>query len=258
MTEPSGLVTEYTYDALGRQITETEVTPTPTRRGVTTTFTYDALSRLVSVTGPVTTDAVTGTQHQLLTHQRPTTPTATSSRSRSSDLLGGDPTRIDHHRVRRANRPIRVVDAEGNETSYGYDRFGNRDVHGGRQRQPVRLRLHRAATRWPRCGCGTGTSDPQGAPGDRRVPGAELLLLRLRRPAGERRPTRWAAACEYTVLRRRPALRKIVLKNFREPGRHAPATTCWRRTSTTTPATSTGRSTGNGTMTVDPDLRPRR
>lgn len=32
--------------------------------GVTTTYDYDKMSRVTAVTGPVTTDAVTGEQHQ--------------------------------------------------------------------------------------------------------------------------------------------------------------------------------------------------
>ncbi len=122
-TEPSGLVTKYTYDLLGRQITETEVSDTYPA-GVTTTFAYDALSRPVSVTGPVTTDTVTGTQHQLLTSTTYDVD-GNAVKVEESDKVGGDPTRTTTTEYDDAGRPIRVVDAEGNETTSSYDRFGN-------------------------------------------------------------------------------------------------------------------------------------
>jgi RHS repeat-associated protein len=122
-TEPSGLVAKYTYDVLGRQVTETEMSDTYPA-GVTTTFTYDALSRPVGVTGPVTTDAVTGVKHQQLTT---TTYDVDSNATKVEEIdkVGGDPTRTTTTEYDDAGRPVRVVDAEGNETSSSYDRFGN-------------------------------------------------------------------------------------------------------------------------------------
>ncbi|WP_052685269.1 RHS repeat-associated core domain-containing protein [Lentzea aerocolonigenes] len=121
---PSGLVTNYTYDSLGRKKTETQISDSYPG-GLTTTYTYDAMSRPVSTTFPATTDAITGVRHQ----KRVTTTydvDGNAVRQEESDLLGGDPTRTtttvydDHNRVQR------VVDPEGRETSYGYDLFGNR------------------------------------------------------------------------------------------------------------------------------------
>ncbi len=63
VTAPSGLVTKYTYDEIGRKKTETQISDTYPS-GVTTTYDYDKMSRLTAMTGPVTTDAVTGEQHQ--------------------------------------------------------------------------------------------------------------------------------------------------------------------------------------------------
>nr|WP_225956462.1 RHS repeat-associated core domain-containing protein [Amycolatopsis lexingtonensis] len=134
VTEPSGMVTNYTYDALGRQVTETEVTDT-FPAGVTTTTAYDALSRPVSVTGPVTTNAVDGTRHQ-----RRTVTTydvdGNDTQVDDADLLGGDATRTVKTEYDESGRAIRVVDPEGNETTSTYDRSGNRvstvDANGNR------------------------------------------------------------------------------------------------------------------------------
>ena len=122
-TEPSGLVTKITYDVLGRVVTETEVSDSYPA-GVTTTFAYDALSRATSVTGPVTTDAVTGVKHQ---QQTVTTYDVDGNPTKAEELdkLGGDPTRISTTEYDDAGRPVRQVDAEGNESSSAYDRFGN-------------------------------------------------------------------------------------------------------------------------------------
>ena len=66
----------------------------------------------------------------------PTTPTATSSRS-SPTCSASDRTRVSSDTTTTTTTAgQRTVDAEGNETSYGYDRFGNRtstvDANGNR------------------------------------------------------------------------------------------------------------------------------
>lgn len=122
-TEPSGLVTKHTYDVLGREITETEVSDT-FPAGVTTTTAYDALSRPTVVTEPVSTDAVTGVRHQaetVTTYDVDGNPVKMEER----DKLGGDAIRTTTTEYDDAGRPVRVVDAEGGETTSSYDRFGN-------------------------------------------------------------------------------------------------------------------------------------
>ncbi|GAA4233421.1 polymorphic toxin-type HINT domain-containing protein [Actinomadura meridiana] len=134
VTAPSGLVTTYTYDALGRRTSETEVSDAQPD-GVTTTYTYDAQSRPLTSTEPATTDAVTGTRHQ-----RRTTNTYDADgnvlTTEISDLLGGDAPRRTTNEYDELGHPVRVTDPEGNETSYGYDRFGNKtwmvDARGNR------------------------------------------------------------------------------------------------------------------------------
>ncbi|HEU5109605.1 MAG TPA: LamG-like jellyroll fold domain-containing protein, partial [Micromonosporaceae bacterium] len=122
VTQPSGLITRYSYDTLGRKTSETVVSDS-FPAGVTTTYTYDAHSRPVSVTGPVTTDAVTGTRHQQqVVNEYDIDGNVVAITV--YDLLGNDQPRVTATEYDEHNRPIRVTDAEGNETSYGYDRFG--------------------------------------------------------------------------------------------------------------------------------------
>lgn len=134
VTQPSGLQTTYTYDALGRLAGETEISDSYPA-GVVTTYAYDALSRLVSTTEPPTTDAVTRLPHQ---KKSITTYDADGNviRLEVDDLTGDDVTRVSTWEYDDFNRPIRTVDADGNETTKNYDRFGNEttvvDANGNR------------------------------------------------------------------------------------------------------------------------------
>ncbi|MCG5442616.1 DUF6531 domain-containing protein [Micromonospora sp. NIE79] len=214
VTEPSGLVTEYTYDALGRRITEKVISDTYPA-GVTTTITYDGHSRVATVTGPVTTDAVTGKQHQSRTvneYDADGNPTKVTV----SDLLGGDPERVTSSEYDDEGRPVRVVDPEGNETSYGYDRFGNKttmtDANGNRydwaytaQNKVAEVRLRD----W--------RSDPAGTPGT--GTGDYLVLHSYSYDFAGRLASDTDAMgrrLEYQYYRD-DLLQKITLKDFRNP-----------------------------------------
>ncbi|PWR06186.1 hypothetical protein DKT68_23235 [Micromonospora acroterricola] len=214
VTEPSGLVTEYTYDALGRRITE-KVISDAYPAGVTTTITYDVHSRVATVTGPVTTDAVSGKQHQSKTvneYDADGNPTKVTV----SDLLGGDPERVTSTEYDDQGRPVRVVDAEGNETSYGYDRFGNKttmtDANGNRydwaytaQNKVAEVRLRD----W--------RSDPEGSPGT--GTGDYLVLHSYSYDFAGRLASDTDAMgrrLEYQYYRD-DLLQKITLKDFRNP-----------------------------------------
>ncbi|MFW5472713.1 LamG-like jellyroll fold domain-containing protein [Knoellia sp. CPCC 206450] len=124
ITEPSGLSTAYTYDPLGRKVTQTEITAAYPS-GLTTTYTYDAMSRITSETLPRTTDAVTGAEHQRRTR---TTYDAdgNSLTVTVEDLLGGDEARTTTYEYDDSGRASRIIDPTNAETSFGYDRFGNR------------------------------------------------------------------------------------------------------------------------------------
>lgn len=169
VTAPNGLITEYGYDALGRKISEKQISDTYPA-GVTTTFGYDTAGRLTTITGPTTTDAVSGVRHQAQTvHEYDADGNPTKSTIR--DLLGGDPERVSEARYDASGRLEVAIDAEGNETRYGYDRFGNKtfeqDAKGNRYEYAYTARNAIAEVRlrdW--------SGDPAGAPD----PGDYLVL----------------------------------------------------------------------------------
>ncbi|NUT52811.1 MAG: DNRLRE domain-containing protein [Saccharothrix sp.] len=122
VTHPSGLITEFTYDNLGRRAGAKEISDS-FPNGVVTTYTYDAMSRLQTTTGPITADAVTGRKHQLRTSHT-FDADGNITRTEESDTQGNDPTRVTEFEYDDHNRLTRETDAEGNETSYEYDAFG--------------------------------------------------------------------------------------------------------------------------------------
>jgi RHS repeat-associated protein len=212
VTQPSGLVTNSTYDVLGRLVTDTEISDS-FPAGVTTTHTYDAFSRPVSTTEPATTDPVTGARHQ----QRSTSsydPDGNVIRVDVQDVLGTDPARSTVWEYDEHNRPERIIDAEGNETAYGYDRFGNRtsmvDPAGNRYDYAYTARNTIAEVRlraW--------TGDPAGAP-----PTGEYLVLHsysydfAGRTASDTDAMGRRLEYEYYGD---DSLRRIVLKKFHNP-----------------------------------------
>ncbi len=124
VTSPTGLKTEYTYDALGRRIAEKEISDA-FPAGVVTTHTYDDLGRLVTTTGPVTTDVVDKVRHQMVrtsTYDVDGNVTTTTE----SDALTNDPPRVTTMEYDEFNRLVRTVNPEGDEQTEGWDRFGNR------------------------------------------------------------------------------------------------------------------------------------
>ncbi|WP_268995872.1 RHS repeat-associated core domain-containing protein [Saccharothrix luteola] len=134
VTAPNGLVTEYTYDNLGRRVTVKEISDS-FPAGVTTTFSYDAMSRLRTTTGQLTADAVSGEKHQ-----RRTTNTfdvdGNITQVEEADAQGNDAPRVTKYDYDQHNRLARETDAEGGETSYEHDAFGQRtsetDPNGNR------------------------------------------------------------------------------------------------------------------------------
>lgn len=153
IASPSGMSTSFTYDAVGRKISQTQ-TSDAQPNGVTTTFTYDKASRLSTTTGPVTTDKVTGTKHQ----QKATLSYDDDGNlvsQESVDLLGGGEPRRTTYDFDDRNRLQRQTDGAGNEVSYEYDAFGNRtamtDANGNRyeyaytaRNKPAEVRLRDA------------------------------------------------------------------------------------------------------------------
>ncbi|MFD3335972.1 LamG-like jellyroll fold domain-containing protein [Streptomyces sp. NPDC058700] len=121
-TAPSGLVSTYTYDGIGRKLTETQVSDA-TPAGVTTSYTYNAMSRVSSETGPGVKNEITGVTHtakvtrtydadgQLLTES-------------TEDTTGGDAPRTTIYRYDALGLNESVTDAAGNESTFGHDALG--------------------------------------------------------------------------------------------------------------------------------------
>ncbi|HEX8347167.1 MAG TPA: RHS repeat-associated core domain-containing protein [Actinoplanes sp.] len=121
---PSGLSNFYTYDSLGRRKQDREVSDSfPV--GVVTTYTYDGQNRLTNTTGPVTTDEINNVTHKSLAV---TTYDEDSNvvKVELSDTQTDEPHRITITEYDEFNRVTRTVNAEGDEQTQGWDRFGNR------------------------------------------------------------------------------------------------------------------------------------
>ncbi|MET9465969.1 LamG-like jellyroll fold domain-containing protein [Streptomyces sp. NPDC006544] len=116
---PSGLVTKYTYDGIGRSLSETQVsTLQPT--GTTTSYEYNAMSRITSETAPGVKNEITG-----VTHTARVTRTFDGDgyllTESTEDTTGGDPKRTTTYRYNTHGFNDSVTDAAGNETTYGHD-----------------------------------------------------------------------------------------------------------------------------------------
>ncbi|WP_316744444.1 DNRLRE domain-containing protein [Streptomyces sp. MK7] len=123
VTDPAGVVTDYTYDALGRETSST-VTSDAYPDGVTTTTAYDGESRPLTVTGPATTNKVTGAGHQARTTYTYDEDGNTLTES-VADLLGGDTTRTTTRAYDTHGRLATLTDPEGGQETYTYDVHGH-------------------------------------------------------------------------------------------------------------------------------------
>ncbi|MFD3326593.1 LamG-like jellyroll fold domain-containing protein [Streptomyces sp. NPDC058701] len=121
-TTPSGLVTRYTYDGLGRKLTETQIS-TRQPAGASTAYTYNAMSRVTSETAPGVKNEITG-----VTHTARVTRTFDDDgyllTESTEDTTGGDPKRTTTYRYSARGFNDSVTDAAGNETTYGHDTLG--------------------------------------------------------------------------------------------------------------------------------------
>ncbi|VFM96335.1 MAG: RHS repeat-associated core domain-containing protein [Candidatus Kentron sp. G] len=116
-------ITTYTYDGLGRKLTQTTsrrasaTDPTPVE--LTTGYEYDALGRPVRITDPVGTIAETvydlnGKVSQQKVHYK-----------LSGDPLTYDTRIVATHTYDAAGRRISTTDVDGNTTRFAYDPMGN-------------------------------------------------------------------------------------------------------------------------------------
>jgi RHS repeat-associated protein len=125
VTAPSGLVTESTYDALGRKVQDKEISDTYPA-GVITKFEYDDLGRVTSTTGPATVNAIDNTAHQAVTTSTYDADGNVIKTVAKDALDAAEPERITTIEYDEYNHPTRTVNAEGDEQTEGWDQFGNR------------------------------------------------------------------------------------------------------------------------------------
>ncbi|WP_374119838.1 LamG-like jellyroll fold domain-containing protein [Streptomyces sp. MBT42] len=121
-TSPSGLVTAYTYDGIGRKLTQTEVSDA-NPDGVTTSYTYNALSRISTESGPGVKNEITGVTHTAKTSHTYDADGSPLTES-TEDTTGGDATRTTTHHYNDLGLKDSVTDPAGNTTTYGHDALG--------------------------------------------------------------------------------------------------------------------------------------
>ncbi|MFE0779050.1 LamG-like jellyroll fold domain-containing protein, partial [Streptomyces sp. NPDC058861] len=122
--DANGARTRNTYDNLGRQVTETEVTDSHPA-GLTSSQTYDKNDQVVTDTDPKVTNRVTGAVHQA----RTTTAFDADGNILSqtvADLTGGDAARTTSMTYDAYNRMATRTDPGGDTTSFEYDAYGNK------------------------------------------------------------------------------------------------------------------------------------
>jgi RHS repeat-associated protein len=122
ITEPSGLVSEFGYDGLGRQVTRTEISDA-VPDGVSTTYGYDAMSRIVTETGAAVENELTGETHRPEV-RRTYDPDSRLRTETAIDLSGNSADRATSYLYDGHGRVSHVIDAEGNDTFSLYDNLG--------------------------------------------------------------------------------------------------------------------------------------
>ncbi len=121
-TAPSGLITRYAYDGIGRKLSETQVSDSYPQ-GVTTTFAYDTMSRVVYETGAAVKNEITGTAHTSRI-TRDFDPDGKLLTESTEDATGGDAKRTVTHHYDDHGLEDRTANAEGGETAFAHDMFG--------------------------------------------------------------------------------------------------------------------------------------
>ncbi|WP_317453992.1 LamG-like jellyroll fold domain-containing protein [Streptomyces sp. TRM68416] len=122
VTSPSGLVTKYTYDGLGRKKSETQVSDT-FPEGVGTAYTYDNASHVVTETGASVKNEITGTTHTgKITRDYDEDGNLLSETT--TDTTGGDTPRTTTFHYNAYGLNDSVTDAEQNTTLLEHDELG--------------------------------------------------------------------------------------------------------------------------------------
>ncbi len=136
VTSPAGATSTYTYDKLGRKLSETVVTSTYPA-GRTTTFGYDAQNRVLTQTSPEVTNRVTGAKHvAVVTDVYDDDGNMTSQTTSDGD--GADPARTELVTYNAYGQKQSQTDAVGKTVSFTYDAYGHvvteTDSDGGQTR----------------------------------------------------------------------------------------------------------------------------
>ncbi|GFJ92634.1 RHS repeat-associated core domain-containing protein [Phytohabitans rumicis] len=123
VTGPTGLVTGYAYDKVGRRTAQTVYSDVNTA-GTTTSYGYDAAGRLATVTGHGQYNWQTATTHTAATSYTYDHDGNTLTQT-AADLTGGDTARTTTWTYDNQGHVATQTDAVGAVTSYGYDAFGH-------------------------------------------------------------------------------------------------------------------------------------
>jgi YD repeat-containing protein len=123
VTDAAGKLTRFTYDGLGRVLTETAVTDSYPN-GLTTTYAYDGMGRVVSQTDPTVTNRVTGAVHTPATTTVYNVDGQVTSQT-ISDSTGGDASRTESATYNARGQQDSATDAAGKVSRYEYDAYGN-------------------------------------------------------------------------------------------------------------------------------------
>ncbi|MEU0586502.1 LamG-like jellyroll fold domain-containing protein [Streptomyces sp. NPDC006132] len=122
VTSPSGLVTSYAYDGLGRKTSEKQRSDT-FPDGVTTTYGYDAASHIVTETGAAVKNEITGTTHTAkITRGYDEDGNLVSETT--TDTTGGDTARTTTYHYNEHGLNDSVTGAEQNTTLLEHDTLG--------------------------------------------------------------------------------------------------------------------------------------
>ncbi len=124
VTDANGAVVTYTYDNLGRKISQKEVSDSQPN-GLTTTWTYDKDDQVTTETTPAVTNRVTGAVHQAKTTTGYDYDGNVTSQT-VADLTGGDASRTTSMTYDAYNRLATRTDPGGDTTSFEYDVYGNK------------------------------------------------------------------------------------------------------------------------------------
>ncbi|WP_258053256.1 LamG-like jellyroll fold domain-containing protein [Streptomyces sp. Ru72] len=124
VTDANGAKVTYTYDNLGRKISQKEISDA-NPGGLTTSWTYDKNDQVVTETAPAVTNRVTGAVHQAKTTTVYDYDGNVTSQT-VADVSGGDASRTTSMTYDAYNRLATRTDPGGDVTSFEYDVYGNK------------------------------------------------------------------------------------------------------------------------------------